>query len=103
MYDHPFVWGSKRTGPDLARVGGKYSDDWHVKHMINPRDVVPESIMPAYKFMENRAADLNNAKEHLKALKALGVPYTDKMIENAYHHAKAQARGESDYHEEMEE
>ena len=103
MYDHPFLWGSKRTGPDLARLGGKYSDDWHVKHMINPRDVVPESIMPAYKHMENTAADIHNISKHLRALQKLGVPYTDKMIETAKHHAKAQARAESDYHEEMEE
>ncbi|PIR33539.1 MAG: cytochrome-c oxidase, cbb3-type subunit II [Alphaproteobacteria bacterium CG11_big_fil_rev_8_21_14_0_20_44_7] len=103
MYDFPFQWGSKRTGPDLARLGGKYSDGWHVKHMINPRDVVPESIMPAYEHMKNRAADLNDIGKHLEVLKIMGVPYNEKMIENAYNHAMAQARNESDYHEELEE
>lgn len=95
MYDHPFQWGSKRTGPDLARVGGKYSDEWHVQHMINPRDLVPESIMPAYEFMANKGASLNEIAKSMKALQMVGVPYTDEMIENAYNDAMAQAREES--------
>ena len=96
MYDHPFLWGSKRTGPDLARVGGKYSDDWHVVHLKNPRDVVPESIMPAYGFMQNKGADLVKIGKHMQALKNIGVPYTDEMIENAYNDAMAQAHPETD-------
>ena len=96
QYDHPFLWGSKRTGPDLARVGGKYSDEWHTAHLINPRDVVPESIMPGYNFMLKRAADLVHIGKHLKTLKIVGVPYTDAMIENAYNDAMAQAHPETD-------
>ncbi len=96
MYDHPFVWGSKRTGPDLARVGGKYSDEWHTAHLSNPRDVVPESIMPPYAFMKKREADLKGIGEHLKTLRAVGVPYTDAMIENAYNDATAQANPQAD-------
>jgi cytochrome c oxidase cbb3-type subunit II len=96
MYDHPFVWGSKRTGPDLARVGGKYSDEWHTAHLKKPQDVVPESIMPSYGFMMNRAANLRRSGEHLKALSAVGVPYTDVMIEEAYNDGMAQAHPESD-------
>lgn len=94
MYDHPFQWGSKRTGPDLARVGGKYSDDWHVAHMKNPRDVVPESIMPTYSFLAKNGAVLHDLKDHLKTLRIVGVPYTDEMIENAEKDAIAQATGE---------
>ncbi len=94
MYDHPFQWGSKRTGPDLARVGGKYSDEWHTAHMIEPRDLVPESIMPSYGFLMKREADLDKIEKHLKALRFVGVPYTDEMIENAYNDAMAQAAGE---------
>jgi cytochrome c oxidase cbb3-type subunit 2 len=96
MYDHPFVWGSKRTGPDLARVGGKYSDEWQVAHLINPRDVVPESIMPSYRFLMNRAADLNGLSALLDAHHSVGVPYTQAMIESAYNDAMTQARGEGD-------
>lgn len=96
MYDHPFLWGSKRTGPDLARVGGKFSDEWHVAHMKNPRDVVPESIMPSYAFLERRGVDLTKIDRHLAALRAVGVPYTDEMIENAYKDAMAQAHPGSD-------
>ncbi len=96
MYDHPFQWGSKRTGPDLARVGGKYSDDWHVEHMIEPRSVVPESIMPNYKFMAKRGADIQNIGKDMKALRLTGVPYTDEMIKNAYEDAMAQANPEMD-------
>jgi len=95
MYDHPFQWGSKRTGPDLARVGGKYSDDWHVAHMINPRDVVPESIMPNYSALMKRGAKLHDLGNHLKALRVVGVPYTDDMIENAEKDAMRQALGEA--------
>ena len=95
MYDHPFQWGSKRTGPDLARVGGKYSDDWHVAHMVNPRSVVPESIMPSYSFLKKKGAKLHDLDRHLSALKAVGVPYTEEMIENAEKDAIRQAVGES--------
>jgi cytochrome c oxidase cbb3-type subunit 2 len=83
MYDHPFQWGSKRTGPDLARVGGKYSDEWHVAHMENPRAVVPESVMPGYPFLARRELDYRDIAERMKTLKEVGVPYTDEMIENA--------------------
>lgn len=95
MYDHPFQWGSKRTGPDLARVGGKYSDQWHVQHMKRPQDVVPESIMPGYKHLTNRGADIAEMGRHMKALRMAGVPYTDEMIEQAYNDAIAQARTDS--------
>lgn len=91
MYDHPFLWGSKRTGPDLARVGGKYSDEWHVAHLKEPRDLVPESIMPSYEFLMKNGASLHDVDEHLKTLRALGVPYTGEMIENAESDARAQA------------
>ncbi|MEK6746180.1 MAG: cytochrome-c oxidase, cbb3-type subunit II [Pseudomonadota bacterium] len=96
MYDHPFLWGSKRIGPDLARVGGKYSDEWHTAHMIRPRDVVPESIMPSYSFMMNQAADIGKISKLMKAHRTVGVPYTDEMIEHAYNDAMAQARADSD-------
>lgn len=96
MYDHPFLWGSKRTGPDLARVGGKYSDEWHVQHLLDPRAVVPESIMPSYGFLMNRGVDLRHIADHLKALRKLGVPYTDEMIEQAYNDAMNQAHNGSD-------
>lgn len=96
MYDHPFLWGSKRTGPDLARVGGKYSDEWHVQHLIAPKSVVPESIMPTYSFLMNNAADLRTITSDLKTLKLLGVPYTDEMIENAYNDAIEQASPNAD-------
>ncbi len=94
MYDHPFQWGSKRTGPDLARVGGKYSDEWHVSHMKEPRDLVPESIMPSYGFLLKKGAKIHDLKSHLKALSTLGVPYSDEMIEWAQKDAVAQATGE---------
>lgn len=100
MYDHPFQWGSKRTGPDLARVGGKYSDEWHTAHMIEPRDLVPESIMPSYEFLLHKPAKLYDMDKHLKALRAVGVPYTDEMVEYAEKDAAAQAtpegRGDKD-------
>jgi cytochrome c oxidase cbb3-type subunit 2 len=83
MYDHPFQWGSKRTGPDLARVGGKYSDEWHRAHMIDPRSVVPESVMPGYPFLGKRALDYSDIAERLRVLRFEGVPYTDGMIADA--------------------
>jgi cytochrome c oxidase cbb3-type subunit 2 len=96
MYDHPFQWGSKRTGPDLSRVGGKYSDQWHVAHLSDPRQVVPESIMPGYSFMLRRSADLHNIADHLRTLRIVGVPYTDDMIAHAYDDAVAQASPSGD-------
>jgi len=83
VYDHPFQWGSKRTGPDLARVGGKYSDEWQRIHLINPRDLVPESIMPAYPWLEKNLVDAAAMPAHMKALRAVGVPYTDADIAGA--------------------
>ena len=83
VYDHPFQWGSKRTGPDLHRVGGKYSDEWHRIHLNNPRDVVPESNMPAYVWLEKNPADADSIATHMKALRTVGVPYTDDEIAKA--------------------
>jgi cytochrome c oxidase cbb3-type subunit II len=83
MYDHPFQWGSKRTGPDLARVGGRYSDGWHTAHIANPRAVVPESIMPGYPHIVSRKLDAENIAEMMKTLRIVGVPYTDEQIQNA--------------------
>ena len=83
VYDHPFQWGSKRTGPDLARVGGRYSDEWHRIHLINPRDVVPESIMPAYPWLEKDLVDAAVMPGRLSAMKKLGVPYSDEEIAKA--------------------
>jgi cytochrome c oxidase cbb3-type subunit 2 len=83
MYDHPFQWGSKRTGPDLARVGGKYSDGWHVDHLRDPRSVVPESNMPPYKFLAETELDYRAIEQRLKTLKVVGVPYTKDQIDNA--------------------
>ncbi|MBC7719416.1 MAG: cytochrome-c oxidase, cbb3-type subunit II [Chitinophagaceae bacterium] len=80
VYDHPFQWGSKRTGPDLHRVGGKYSDEWQRLHLIAPRDLVPESIMPAYPWLEKTPADFESIQRHMKALRVVGVPYTDAQI-----------------------
>jgi len=96
MYDHPFQWGSKRNGPDLARVGGKYSDEWHTAHLIRPRDVVPESFMPAYGFMANRGVDVREIGKLMKAFRTTGVPYTDEMIAEAYNDAMAQAHADAD-------
>lgn len=93
-YDHPFQWGSKRTGPDLARVGGKYTNDWHTRHMINPRDVVPESIMPGYKHLM-RPLDYSDIADHLSALRIVGVPYTDDQIKNAKKDLEEQANTDS--------
>jgi cytochrome c oxidase cbb3-type subunit 2 len=82
-YDHPMLWGSKRTGPDLARVGEKYSDAWQVAHLDNPRDVVPESVMPAYRWLLRNSLKTDDLGEHLAAMRTVGVPYTDEMIANA--------------------
>ena len=90
MYDHPFQWGSKRTGPDLARVGGRYSDDWHVAHLKDPRSVVPESVMPSYGFLAENPLTLPDIADHLRANRAVGVPYTDEMIANALADMRAQ-------------
>ncbi len=95
-YDHPMLWGSKRTGPDLARVGGKYSDEWHVAHLRNPRDVVPVSIMPAYRWLERNDLDIGAMSRHLSTLRTLGTPYSQAMIDNAQKDAKAQANPDSD-------
>ena len=91
MYDHPFQWGSKRTGPDLARVGGKYSDAWHRDHLINPRSLVPESVMPPYAFMNDRELDYRDIQAKLATMTKLGVPYTQAMIDNAQADLEAQA------------
>jgi cytochrome c oxidase cbb3-type subunit 2 len=91
MYDHPFQWGSKRTGPDLARVGGKYSDAWHREHLIQPRSVVPESVMPGYPFLLATPVRDSDIAAHLKANRTVGVPYTDAMIDSAAHDLAAQA------------
>jgi cytochrome c oxidase cbb3-type subunit 2 len=96
MYDHPFQWGSKRNGPDLARVGGKYSDEWHRDHMRAPRSVVPESIMPGYPFLAERPVDARRIADHLKANRAVGVPYSDEMIANAAADLLAQADPNAD-------
>ncbi len=94
-YDHPMLWGSKRTGPDLARIGEKYSDQWHVAHLNNPRDVVPVSIMPAYGWLLTNELRTDDLPLHLKAQRAVGVPYTDDMIANAALDAYGQANPDS--------
>jgi len=96
MYDHPFQWGSKRTGPDLARVGGRYSDAWHVEHLTDPRSVVPESIMPKYGFLASNELEAEDIGAHLKANAIVGVPYTEDMIVNAKADLAAQADPDSD-------
>ncbi len=96
MYDHPFQWGSKRTGPDLARVGGRYSDEWHVQHLKDPRSVVPESVMPNYAFLADKDLDTRHAAAHLKALRAVGVPYTDRDLDMAERDMRAQATPDAD-------
>ncbi|WP_026617470.1 cytochrome-c oxidase, cbb3-type subunit II [Ensifer aridi] len=96
MYDHPFQWGSKRTGPDLARVGDRYSNEWHVQHMIEPRSVVPESVMPSYAFLKETPLEVKNVAMNLKANRAVGVPYTDEMIDKAAADLKAQADPNAD-------
>jgi cytochrome c oxidase cbb3-type subunit II len=97
MYDHPFQWGSKRTGPDLARIGGRYSDDWHVQHMISPRSVVPESIMPSYAFLMDTVIDGAHVNDLLRAYRIVGVPYSDEMMENARADFRAQANPDADH------
>ncbi len=94
MYDHPFQWGSKRTGPDLARVGGKYSNDWHVAHLIDPREVVPESIMPGYPFLAETPLFFDDIAAHMETLDIVGVPYTQEQINNAVADLQAQANPE---------
>ena len=91
MYDHPFQWGSKRTGPDLARVGGRYSDEWHVQHLKNPQDVVPESVMPQYGFLAEADLSIADPAANLAALRLVGVPYSDEQIEKAEADLKLQA------------
>jgi cytochrome c oxidase cbb3-type subunit II len=96
LYDRPFQWGSKRTGPDLARVGGRYSNDWHVAHLVSPRAVVPESVMPAYPFLAQRKLEYGDIADHLKALRAVGTPYTDEMIAKARADLEAQVNPDLD-------
>lgn len=97
MYDHPFQWGSKRTGPDLARVGGKYSDAWQVAHLVDPRSVVPESIMPPYAFLLDRDLSFSDIEAHLKTQRIVGVPYTDEMVQGARSDLMAQASVDGDH------
>lgn len=96
MFDHPFQWGSKRTGPDLARVGDKYSNEWHVQHLVEPRDVVPESIMPSYSFLKNTPLKVANVKADLTANTMVGVPYSQEALDNAEADLKAQADPNAD-------
>lgn len=96
MYDHSFQWGSKRTGPDLARVGGRYSNEWHVQHLNEPRDVVPESIMPSYSFLKTTPLAVSDITAELKANRMVGVPYSDEQLENAQADLVAQADPEAD-------
>jgi cytochrome c oxidase cbb3-type subunit 2 len=91
MYDHPFQWGSKRSGPDLARVGGKYSNEWHVAHLIDPRSVVPESIMPPYGFLVRTELDYDDIAQHMRTLRFVGTPYTDEQIDAALADIRTQA------------
>ena len=95
VYDHPFQWGSKRTGPDLARVGGRYSDEWHRIHLVNPRDVVPESIMPAYPWLEKNTVDASSIGAHMKGLRTLGAPYSDEEIAKAPEEVKGKTEMEA--------
>jgi cytochrome c oxidase cbb3-type subunit II len=96
MYDHPFQWGSKRTGPDLARIGGKYSDGWHVAHMTAPREIVPGSVMPGYPFLAQRKLDATDISARMQALKLAGVPYSDEMITAANDDLAGQINPESE-------
>lgn len=95
MYDHPFQWGSKRTGPDLARVGGRYSDEWHAQHLKDPRSLVPESVMPGYPFLAERSLRTEGIEKHLLASRGVGVPYTDEMVTQAFADLRAQAAPDS--------
>jgi cytochrome c oxidase cbb3-type subunit 2 len=96
MYDHPFQWGSKRSGPDLARVGGRYSDEWHVQHLIDPRSVVPGSIMPGYPHLAEAEVRTENFSDNLAANATIGVPYSEAMVENAVADLRAQADPSAD-------
>ena len=96
-YDHPMQWGSKRTGPDLARIGNKYSDEWQVRHLIDPRSVVPASVMPSYRFLARTELRTDDLSLHLQAMRAVGVPYTDEMIANAAADAYGQAAPDSPF------
>jgi cytochrome c oxidase cbb3-type subunit II len=95
VYDHPFQWGSKRTGPDLARVGGRYSDEWHRIHLNNPRDVVPESNMPAYPWLDKSTIEPASMAPRMKALRVVGVPYTDEQIAKAGEEVKGKTEMEA--------
>ncbi len=95
VYEHPFLWGSKRTGPDLARVGGRYSDEWHRVHLINPRDLVPESNMPGYAFLETAALNGEELPPKMRALRAVGVPYIDADIQGAAESVKGKTEMEA--------
>ena len=97
MYDHPFQWGSKRTGPDLARVGGKYSNEWQVAHLDDPRSVVPETVMPPYGFLSDQLVKPDDIAAHLEANRAVGVPYSDEMIEAARADLLAQSDPDADH------
>ena len=97
MYDHPFQWGSKRTGPDMARVGGRYSDAWHVDHLVDPQSVVPESIMPKYAFLMDTVIDGEYVADLMATHRMVGVPYTDEMIASARADFVAQADYDSDW------
>jgi len=97
QYDHPFQWGSKRTGPDLARVGGRYSDEWHLDHLRDPQSVVPESIMPKYGFLENRLIEGEHVQDLVRTHQLVGVDYTPEMVENASADFKVQANPDADY------
>ena len=88
IYDHPFQWGSKRTGPDLARVGGKYSNEWHVKHLVAPRSVVPESVMPNYPWFEKNMLEVDRVAAHMRGMRTVGVPYTDADIQTGSEEVK---------------
>jgi cytochrome c oxidase cbb3-type subunit 2 len=96
LYDHPFQWGSKRTGPDLARVGGRYSDEWHVQHLRDPRAVVPESIMPPYAFLSERELRQGNLQAHLRTQRRVGVPYSEEAIAAAEEDLRTQANPNAD-------
>ena len=102
MYDHPFQWGSKRTGPDLARLGGRYSDEWHVDHLRDPQSVVPESVMPKYAFLEKTKLDGKYIQDLMATHRMVGVPYDDAMIDNALADFRAQADPDSDYDDMLE-
>ena len=102
MYDHPFQWGSKRTGPDLARVGARYSDEWHVQHLKKPSSLVPETVMPGYPFLAKTELRTDNAAKHLETNRIVGVPYSDDMIKSAEADMIAQANPDSDDVEGLE-